>query len=77
MNSDYSLQHGLKRIKALGEYFARMMHKQMFRAWLSKRDNVSDVDLDDPVLETYVRRQGSINLIVGLLKEFKAAHARY
>ncbi len=75
MNCDYSLQHGLGRIKSLGGYFARMMHKQMFRKWLLKRDNVSDVELDDHVLETYVRRQGSINLVVGLLKDFKDAHS--
>lgn len=56
---------------ALGMYFAKMASRKMFRSWLSKRDSVSDKDLDSHILTNYVRNHARV---APLLAEFKAAH---
>lgn len=58
----------------LGRHFARMVAKPMFRAWMKKRDKVSDESVDAHILNNYVQGHGGIGRVKALLDEFRAAN---
>ena len=60
--------------RSFGEQFAKMAHKQMFRHWVSKRDKVSDENLDSHILRSYVQGAGGMSRAKALLAEFRVAN---